>query len=141
LAGNSWLTQCQWFIGAEQPPHLTCLCPWEGWNDLYNDNLNRGGVPDPGFQDSLLRQSYAGRGKTEDVAYMSRERNSWNDYWESRKAKLERITVPMYIVASWTNFLHTRGTFRGYIESSACKDKWLRVHNSQEWPGEQLHIS
>jgi predicted acyl esterase len=136
MAGNSWLTQCQWFIGAEKPPHLTCLCPYEGWNDMYNDTTNRGGIPDPGFQAGLLFKACPGLGKTEDVATMAKEHTMWNEYYESRKAKVENINVPMYIVASWTNFLHTRGTFRGYLESYACEKKWLRVHNSHEWPGE-----
>ncbi|KAF0325299.1 acylase and diesterase protein [Colletotrichum asianum] len=30
MAGNSYLAITQWFTGAEQPPHLACLAPWEG---------------------------------------------------------------------------------------------------------------
>lgn len=43
MCGNSFLAATQWFVGAEQPPHLTCLAPWEGFNDLYNDQVRRGG--------------------------------------------------------------------------------------------------
>src|ERR1700753_1083454 len=86
MAGNSRLTQNQWFICAERPPHLTCLCPYEGWNDMYNDNTNRGGIPDPAFQQFLLDTTYPGLGKTEDVSSFVFENPTWNDYYEKRKA-------------------------------------------------------
>lgn len=37
-----------------------------------------------------------------------------NDYWASKIPALGNITVPAYIVASWTNLLHTKGTFNGW---------------------------
>jgi putative CocE/NonD family hydrolase len=43
MSGNSFLATTQWFVGAEQPPHLTCLAPWEGFSDIYNDMVRRGG--------------------------------------------------------------------------------------------------
>jgi putative CocE/NonD family hydrolase len=43
MAGNSYLAMTQWFTGAQKPPHLACLAPWEGWSDLYNDTVRRGG--------------------------------------------------------------------------------------------------
>ncbi|KAF4627834.1 hypothetical protein G7Y89_g10319 [Cudoniella acicularis] len=133
MAGNSYLAQSQWFIGAEKPPHLACLAPWEGWNDLYEDSAMRGGIPDPGFQNAIISVCAPGLGRTEDVARMSQAYPLWNEYWEDRRARVDKIEVPMYIVSSWTNGLHTRGTFRGYIEGGS-KEKWLRVHNSHEWP-------
>lgn len=99
-----------------------------------NTDVTRGGIPDPGFQQGLLNRSCPGNNLTEDVATHVYENPLWDDYYEDRKAKIEKINVPMYISASWTNFLHTRGTFRGYIESISSTNKWLRVHNSHEWP-------
>lgn len=101
---------------------------------MYNDNTNRGGIPDPGFQAWLLENSCAGNQLSEDVGAMCYQYPMWNEYYEQRAAKLENIKVPMYVTASWTNALHTRGTFRGFMQSTACKEKWLRVHNSHEWP-------
>lgn len=49
MSGNSFLAATQWFVGAEQPPHLTCLAPWEGFNDMYNDQVRRGGKKSPTF--------------------------------------------------------------------------------------------
>ena len=47
-----------------------------------------------------------------------------NDLWENKIPDFDQITVPAYVVASYSNTLHTAGTFRA----------WLRIHNSQEWP-------
>lgn len=41
--------------------------------------------------------------------------------------------MPAYVVASYSNTLHTAGTFRGW-RRIASPDKWLRIHNTQEWP-------
>ncbi len=43
MAGNSYLAQTQWYVGAQKPPSLACLAPWEGWSDVYNDCVRRGG--------------------------------------------------------------------------------------------------
>jgi len=107
---------------------------------MYNDNTNRGGIPDPEFQAMLLNIASTGSGKREDIEFMAREYPMWNEYYDFHKAKVERISVPMYIVATWTNFLHVRGTLRGFIESTNSKDKWLRVHNRNEWPGESNQL-
>jgi len=36
--------------------------------------------------------------------------------------------VPAYVVASYSNSIHTPGTFRGW-RSIASREKWLRIHN------------
>ncbi len=50
-----------------------------------------------------------------------------NDYWESKRAKIENIQVPAYILASMSSQLHTEGSFRGF-EEIVHEDKWY-VHN------------
>jgi predicted acyl esterase len=96
-----------------------------------------GGIPDPGFQAKPMMKACAGNQAIEDVGSMAREYTTWNEYYDQRKAKLENISVPMYITASWTNFLHTLGTFREFLDTTSSKSKWLRVHNSNEWPGKK----
>ncbi|KAJ6028332.1 hypothetical protein N7540_003908 [Penicillium herquei] len=133
MSGNSFLAATQWFVGAEQPPHLTCLAPWEGFNDVYNDQVRRGGIPDAGFASGLFLGDLSGKNKVEDVLTTTEGNPLWNAYWTSRQAKWENIKVPLYAVASWTNPLHTRGTLKAF-EKSSSEYKWLRVHNSHEWP-------
>ncbi|MEV8143726.1 CocE/NonD family hydrolase [Specibacter sp. NPDC078709] len=55
------------------------------------------------------------------------------ELWENKIPDFDRITVPAYVVASYSNTLHTAGTFRAW-RRMASEQKWLRIHNSQEWP-------
>ena len=48
------------FIGAEQPPHLKALAPWEGLGDYYRESLCRGGIPDYSFWHLLLSEFQGG---------------------------------------------------------------------------------
>ena len=48
------------------------------------------------------------------------------------KAAVERITVPTYVVSSYTNKVHTRGTIHAF-NALTVQDKWLRIHNTHEW--------
>lgn len=46
----------------------------------------------------------------------------------------EWINVPTYVVGSWTNAVHTPGTFKAWSLLHDDVPKWLRVHNTMEWP-------
>ena len=132
MTGNSWLAISQWFIAALKPPHLTAIAPWEGVSDLYRQDICRGGIPNIGFNE-VMTQRLCGKNRIEDVPAMLEEYPLMNAYWANKKADLEKINVPAYLVTSWTNTLHTQGTFEGFRKISS-KDKWLRVHNTHEWP-------
>lgn len=41
--------------------------------------------------------------------------------------------MPTYTVASWTNPIHTPGTFHAWAKLPKDVPKWLRIHNKQEW--------
>ncbi|GAB1218324.1 hypothetical protein ATERTT37_007578 [Aspergillus terreus] len=131
MMGNSWLAIAQWFITAERPPHLACIAPFEGASDIYREIVARGGVPTTGFM-SFLSNVVVGRGTQEDVNGMIKKYPSMNSYWEDKRAKVDRINVPVYAAASYSTGLHTFGSFRGFEEASTEK-KWLRVHSTQEW--------
>lgn len=131
LAGNSWLAVSQWFIAAERPPHLAAIAPWEGFTDHFRDTGNRGGIPAPAFPEAIIK-TFAGKNLIEDQPRQIVEKQLLDAYWNDKKAKLERIEVPAYVVASYTNPAHTHGTFDGY-RRIASKQKWLRVHNTNEW--------
>ncbi len=132
LTGNSWLAIVQWFIASKQPPHLAAIAPWEGFTDFYRDHLARGGIPDAVFNSDILSHLH-GNNRTEDTSAMIAKYPLMNAYWEDKAVKLENITVPAYVVASYANPIHVNGTFEGF-RRIASKDKWLRVHNTMEWP-------
>jgi len=56
---NSWLAVSQWFIAAENPPHLKCIAPLEGANDIYGPRYcYRGGIPARLFQSFVQTKLY-----------------------------------------------------------------------------------
>lgn len=132
MSGNSWLTVSQWFIAAEKPKHLAAIAPWEGFCDHYRESGTRGGIPMPEFPEMIAETFSSAHGMLEDQPRMIVEKPFMCDYWEDKAAKVENIDIPAYVVASYTNSVHTHGTFAGY-RRMASKEKWLRVHNTQEW--------
>jgi uncharacterized protein len=132
MSGNSWLAMTQWYVAALHPPRLAAIAPWEGVADLYNEDVCWGGIPNPGMNEGVTR-GLRGNNRIEDVPAMLEAYPFMNAYWQDKAAKLERIKVPAHIVASWTNVLHTHGTFDGYRRISST-EKWLRVHNTYQWP-------
>lgn len=131
MSGTSYLAVSQWFTAAEQPPHLTAINPWEGVSDVYRDLVMRGGMPDLGFAD-MLQHKLAGKNRREDVVAEAERYPLMNDLWADKIPRLDRITVPAYVVASYSHTLHTAGTFRAW-RKIASAEKWLRIHNSLEW--------
>ena len=131
MAGNSWLTVSQWFIAAENPPHLAAIAPWEGFCDHFEEPGTRGGIPEPGFPEVIIK-TFAGPNYIEDQPRMIATHLVKDAYWENMAARLEKIQVPAYVVASYTNPVHTHGSFAGFMRI-ASKDKWLRVNNTNEW--------
>lgn len=133
MSGNSWLAISQWFVAAQQPEHLAAIAPWEGLSDCYREIATRGGVMMPEFI-KMLSDSFASteNGGVEDCIAMMRAQVTNSPYWEDKAAELEKITVPAYVVASYTNPIHTYGSIEGFRRISS-KDKWLRIHNTGEW--------
>lgn len=132
MSGNSWLTVSQWFIAAERPEHLVAIAPWEGFCDHYRESGTRGGIPTPEFPEMIAETFSSAHGMLEDQPRMIVEKPLMCDYWQDKAARVENIEIPAYVVASYTNSVHTHGTFAGY-RRMASKEKWLRVHNTQEW--------
>ncbi len=130
MAGNSWLAIVQWYAASQQPPHLACIAPWEGHTDLYRDEMYLGGIAN--YQAVRLNNTY-GVGGMEDLRGMMETHPLMDDYWADKVVDLSRIECPAYVVASWPSVVHCQGTFRAWREI-ASKEKWLRVHNTQEWP-------
>ncbi|RKR75935.1 CocE/NonD family hydrolase [Frondihabitans australicus] len=133
MSGTSYLAATQWFTAAERPPHLAAINPWEGVSDTYRDLVMRGGMPDTGFARQLRDNSFFGRGRKEDILAEADAHPLVDDLWAEKVADLGQIDVPAYVVASYSNTLHTAGTFRGWRRIASSR-KWLRIHNSQEWP-------
>ncbi len=127
MSGNSWLAVSQWFIAAERPPHLAAIAPWEALVEQGPASVPVGVV----FGEIII-QSLAGKGYIEDQPRMLLENPLMNAFWHDKRARVERIDVPAYVVASYTNMAHTVGTFDAWRHLGS-EQKWLRIHNTQEW--------
>jgi predicted acyl esterase len=66
---------------------------------------------------------YLGDGQQEDVVAMLDRYPMMNEYWEDKRARMDRIKVPAYILASFSTMLHTVGSFRGFEEIDHA-EKW-----------------
>lgn len=131
-SGNSYLTVSQWFMAAERPAHLAAIAPWEGMSDIYRDLIMRGGIPDFPFSETL-RYAYIGKNQREDLIEDAKAHPLRDALWEQRAPDFSQIDVPAYVTASYSNSIHTPGTFRGWCEMRSSR-KWLRVHATMEWP-------
>ncbi|KAH7366681.1 Alpha/Beta hydrolase protein [Pyrenochaeta sp. MPI-SDFR-AT-0127] len=132
LAGNSHLGIVQWFIAATQPPSLKAIAPWEACGDLYREQFVRGGAWDNGLFDFITEHVIRGKNGLEDFKEMYRRSQTVNPYWEDKRADIGSISIPTYVVASYSSFVHTMGSIRGWMQVNT-KDKWLRWDPYQEW--------
>ena len=67
--------------------------------------------------------SVLGRNKQEDVIKMLEKYPQYNEYWQDKRAKVEDIQVPAFVLASYSTFLHTFGSLRGF-EGLQNDKKW-----------------
>ena len=133
LSGVSYLAVAQWFVAAEQPPHLAAINPWEGWSDTYRELVRHGGIPETSFWPYLPHRWGHSVTQIEDLLIEDAEHPLLDAFWESKAASLEKITVPAFVVASWSDQgLHTRGTLEGF-RRMASPQKWLDVHGRKKW--------
>ena len=133
MAGVSYLAWSQWRIASLQPPHLAAINPWEGVSDFYRELSYHGGIPETYFNPQLKGFLSFTTTKAEDMVGVAAEHPFFDDYWRSKNADLSQITVPAFVVASWSDQgLHTRGTLEGFRRISSA-DKWLLVHGRKKW--------
>ena len=141
MSGNSYLAASQWKIASLRPKGLAGIAPWEGMMDVYKDVICAGGIPDTG-PFSLIASAFAGQAKVEDLATALKrpgKEGLYDEYWEDKRSAVERISCPVYCVASWTSIFHTSGTLRAFRLLPSGTPRWLRVHNTQEWPDYYSH--
>ncbi|KAH6657546.1 Alpha/Beta hydrolase protein [Truncatella angustata] len=133
MAGNSWLAIAQVnYASRYAHPALKALAPWEAATDPYRDLLARGGIPHTHFV-RMIHNGMAGKGGMEDAAAMLEVHHPFVDeYWATKLIHTENIDVPLYLTASYSTGLHSRGSFDTFKRAKSTK-KWLRVHPYQEW--------
>jgi predicted acyl esterase len=133
LSGVSYLTVSQWRVAELNPPHLAAINPWEGWTDTYREVVRHGGIPETWFWPYIQQRWGASVTEVEDLARETGAHPFYDEFWASKSANLERVTVPAFVVASWSDHgLHSRGTLEGFRRISS-EHKWLDVHGRKKW--------
>ena len=135
------MAACQEYGGP--PPSLKAISPWEGLTDVYRDIFCYGGVSETGFPLFwwVTEVKPAINGTEEDFIKAEgsiptdyiKNHPFYDDYWKAKAAKLEEITVPMLVCASFSDHgLHTMGSFRAF-ERARSEYKWVYTHRWGKW--------
>ena len=133
MAGVSYLAIIQWRVAEINPPHLSCIMPWEGYRDVYKDYTHKGGIPETHFVKFTDWSCQYSLNQVEDWSGAQHEHHLYDDYQQSKCAKLSQINVPAFVVADWGDQgLHTRGALDAFQEISST-EKWLYVHGGKKW--------
>lgn len=93
LSGVSYLTVSQWRVAELNPPHLAAICPWEGWTDTYREVVYHGGIPETFFWPYIQTRWGASDHMIEDLWAETAEHPFYDEFWETKSARLERIEV------------------------------------------------
>ena len=133
MAGVSYLAIIQWRVAETNPPHLSCIMPWEGYRDVYKDYSHKGGIPETHFVKFTDWSCQYSLNQVEDWSGAQHDHHLYDAYQQSKCAKLAQITVPAFVVADWGDQgLHTRGALDAF-QGISSTDKWLYVHAGKKW--------
>ena len=110
MLGVSYLAGIQYIAAAMRPPALKAISPWECFSDWYREFCHHGGIPETGFIPRASRNMRYSLTRTEDTHANVLANPLMAPYYRDRYPDLTQITVPAYVVASWSDHgLHTRG--------------------------------
>jgi uncharacterized protein len=145
MLGESLLAWSQWFTAVQQPPHLTCILPWDAGADLYRDVAWHGGMMAVGFPSQWHLWEIRGHyrlgiperfgtppanpemGKW-DMVWNVMNHPTYDDFWKTRTPDFSKIECPVFVVgALHKGGLHLRGVVRGYEEVKTPK-KMMLIH-------------
>jgi len=135
-SGVSYFAISQWRVAELSPPHLKAIIPWEGLTDIYRDAVYHGGIEEKGFIRGWYKKVASNKRPgsiPEDFIGGIQSNTLYGDFYSSRTPDLSKVTVPAFIVSSWSDHgLHSRGTIEGFKNISS-RDKWLYIHGTKKW--------
>lgn len=133
MGGNSYLAKAQVAHASRQHhPALKAIAPWEGFTDIYRQLLRRGGFAMNNIFMKFYQWGVAGNHEVENMEKMVKTHPLFDDYWSGKYDPVENITVPMYILGSFSNPFHVQGSFDTF-HYGGSKQRWMRVHSTFEW--------
>ena len=141
MLGGSYLGMSQYYVAAQRPPHLKCITPIDACTDLYRDFVYQGGGMYFRLFMSLWGVNlineclYPGpvEGKSPPMNFFGEWLTRYLDgpwYWERSAIHfIDRIQVPVMMIASGSAWLHSRGQLIGYSKISSPKRLVVGPHN------------
>ncbi len=125
--GQSYFGFSQWLMATTQPPHLTCIAPYDALFDPYRGSSYHGGIYCAyrtnwytGVRANNLHRAAGGRqGKLMDwdLGLELTRHNTYDDFWKERAAieRADRIKIPVLSIGHWAKVgLHLRGNLEGF---------------------------
>src|SRR5690606_5384453 len=127
LGDQSWPGLTQLFVASTQPPSLDAIVAGSVVGEFYRDVFFPGGIPNVGFGHIWAagrdvenawpsrRKEVTARAESDPICRANQSLRSQNvklvetikthiyddDYWQSRAAQVEKITVPVLQIVSW----------------------------------------
>ena len=138
--GQSYFGFSQWLMGVNQPPHLTCIAPYDALVDPYRDHGFHGGIYcqyrtnwyTNVRKNALHRPANERRGKvmTYDLGLALTTHETYDDWWKERTAfeRIKNINIPVLNIGHWAKVgLHLRGNMVAHEYLDAPK-KLVMTH-------------
>ena len=131
--GQSYYAMTQWFMAAQNPPHLACIAPYDGLIDAYTGIAYSGGIPGKftsAWYNGELRtlNQYPSTGPAKmlpwDLADEANKHPLYDAFWKERAAfeQLDKIKIPVFSIGIWAKVeLHLQGNIVGYQRVNAPK--------------------
>src|SRR5215470_1665874 len=132
--GQSYYCMLQWFMGIQNPPHLTCLGAYDGLNDPYRYMGYPGGIEGmfiPYWYNASVRVANGWpatkdhpREMPNDLILEWQRHPFYDSWWKERTAaeQLDKITTPLYSIACWAKQdLHLQGNINGFLRARGPK--------------------
>jgi predicted acyl esterase len=133
MLGGSYLGWSQYYTAAQHPPHLRCITPIDAGTDFYRDLVYQSGGMFYSFFMQLWGVNlindcyYPGpvEGKIPPMNFFTEWLTHYEDgpwYWERSSINfLDKIRVPVLMIASASAWLHSRGQLNGYTKIKSTK--------------------
>ena len=153
MIGESYYGGPQWLAAATEPPHLSCIVPYDAFFDMYRDGIYHGGICSIGFmgwwtfKTSSLTYLEHPPGLPDDLGGVQipglvLSRRLYDAFWEERSAfaKAKRIKTPFYSISNWMQAgLHLRGNLLAFETVDAPKKLLITGGNNHQSSLEVFH--
>ena len=153
MIGESYYGGPQWLAAAIEPPHLSCIVPYDAFFDMYRDGVYHGGICSIGFISWWTLKTIAltyfehppglpGNLAGVQIPGLVLSHRLFDEFWEERSgfAQAARIKTPFYSISNWMQAgLHLRGNLLAFETIDAPKKLLITGGNNHQSSLEVFH--